>query len=94
MNRNKCGYFGSETNGGFADYTVVHWENIHPVESRMTDVELATFATSSMTAESMLSRANVGPDDSVLITGCIRRSRQCRDTTGESTRSANDRVGK
>ena len=69
LNRNKCGYFGSETNGGFADYTVVHWENIHPVESRMTDVELATFATSSMTAESMLSRANVGPDDSVLITG-------------------------
>lgn len=69
LNRNKGGYFGSECHGGFADYTSVHWKNVHPIESDLSDAELATFATSSMTAEGMLSRAEVTSDDRVLITG-------------------------
>lgn len=66
---NKTGYFGSECNGGFADYAVVDARNAYPVDSTLSDAELATFSTSYLTAEQMLNRANVGDDDVVLITG-------------------------
>lgn len=68
-NRDEGGYFGSESDGGFADYTVAPVKNVHPVRSSLSDAELATFATSSVTAENMLFRANVGPGDLVLIPG-------------------------
>ncbi len=69
LDMNKCGYFGSEFDGGFADYTKVDQRNVHPLECDLSDAELATFATSSMTAENMLNRANVGEGDTVLIPG-------------------------
>ena len=69
LNLDKTGYFGSECNGGFAAYTTVHHRNVHPVESDLSDPELATFATSSITAENMLSMARVEAGDDVLITG-------------------------
>ena len=69
LNQYKSGYFGSECDGGFAEYTSVDWRNVHPVESSLSDAELATFATSSLTAENMLNRGAVGAGDSVLISG-------------------------
>ena len=69
QNLAKCGYFGSERDGGFAGYTCVHHKNVHPIESDLGDAELATFATSYVTAENMLNRAGVSAGDSVLITG-------------------------
>jgi len=69
LDMDKCGYFGSECDGGFADYTKVNQRNVYPLECDLSDVELATFATSSMTAENMLKRANVGEGDTVLIPG-------------------------
>ena len=68
-NESKVGYFGSEHNGGFAEYAVVNARNVHPVASDLSDAELATFATSYTTAEGMIKRANVCKDDVVLITG-------------------------
>ncbi len=67
--RTKCGYFGSERDGGFAEYATVDVRNVHPIDSDLDHAELATFATSYVTAENMLNRAEVGPDDTVLITG-------------------------
>ena len=69
LNRDKCGYFGSECDGGFAEYTVIDARHVHPVESDLADAELATFATSSMTAENMLNRAEVRAGDRVLVSG-------------------------
>lgn len=69
LNRDKCGYFGSECDGGFAEYTAVDTRNVHPVESPLSDAELATFATSYITAENMLERARVDADDTVLVPG-------------------------
>ena len=69
LDRDKCSYFGSECDGGFAQYTVADVRNVHVVESDLSDAELATFATSYMTAENMLNRAAVRTDDRVLITG-------------------------
>jgi hypothetical protein len=46
LNLDKCGYFGSERDGGFADFTTVDACNVHAMESMLSDAELATFATS------------------------------------------------
>ncbi|MGI9506503.1 MAG: alcohol dehydrogenase catalytic domain-containing protein, partial [Geminicoccaceae bacterium] len=67
--REKVGYFGSECNGGFADYTVIDRRNVRAVETSLKDAELATFSCSYTTAENMLRRAGVGERDVVLITG-------------------------
>ena len=67
--RDKCGYFGSECDGGFAEYTTVDARHVHPVTSEFSDAELATFATSYMTAENMLNRAEAQAGDRVLISG-------------------------
>jgi NADPH:quinone reductase-like Zn-dependent oxidoreductase len=69
LNPEKCTYLGSECDGGFADFTKVDQRNIHPINSELSDAELATFATAYHTAENMLNRANVGESDIVLIPG-------------------------
>jgi NADPH:quinone reductase-like Zn-dependent oxidoreductase len=68
-NKHKTGYFGSECDGGYAEFTKIDARNVHPVNCALSDVELATFSCSYSTAEGMLSRANVGQGDRVLITG-------------------------
>ncbi len=69
LNIDKCRYFGSETDGGYAEFAVAPATNIHAVKSELSDAELATFATSYITAENMLARANVASSDVVLIPG-------------------------
>ncbi len=69
LNLDKTGYYGSEINGGYAEYTKVDQRYIHPIESDLSDAELATFATSYITAENMLNRAQVSEGDTVLIPG-------------------------
>ena len=68
-NKNKTGYFGSECDGGFAEYTALPSENALAVNSSLSDAELATFSCSYSTAEGMLTRADVAADDTVLIPG-------------------------
>ncbi|WP_299624184.1 zinc-binding dehydrogenase [uncultured Tateyamaria sp.] len=69
MNRDKTGYFGSERDGGFAEYTTADRRNVAVIESDLRDAELATFSCSYSTAEGMLSRAAVTAEDVVLVTG-------------------------
>ena len=69
LNKDKTGYYGSECDGGFAEYTVVDHRNVGAVDCDLTDAELATFSCSYSTAEGMLARAEVGCRDTVLITG-------------------------
>ena len=68
-NKDKTGYFGSEKDGGYAEYTMADRRDIAVVQSDLSDAELATFQCSYSTAEGMLERANVGPNDTVLIPG-------------------------
>ena len=68
-NKNSTGYFGSECDGGYAEYTTIDYRNAGAVNSSLTDAELATFSCSYTTAEGMLARANVVKGDSVLIAG-------------------------
>jgi len=62
-------YFGSECNGGFAQYTVVAARHACKIESDLTDVELASFPCSYSTAENMLTRTATSAGDRVLVTG-------------------------
>lgn len=62
-------YFGSECDGGFAQYTKVAARHAHAIVCDLTDIELASFPCSYSTAENMLTRANVGHDETVLVTG-------------------------
>ena len=68
-NLDKTRYFGSEIDGGFAEYTKCDARNVAVVDSGLTDAELATFSCSYTTAEGMLNRANVGAGDTVLVPG-------------------------
>ncbi|MEO1161386.1 MAG: alcohol dehydrogenase family protein [Pseudomonadota bacterium] len=69
LNLSKIGYFGSECDGGYAEYLKIDERYVHQVNSDLSDAELATFATSWITAENMLNRANVAEGDTVLISG-------------------------
>ena len=62
-------YFGSEVDGGFADYTCVPAMHAHRVNSELSDVELASFPCAYGTAENILTRINLQADERVLITG-------------------------
>ena len=68
-NMNKAVYFGSEMDGGFAEYTACDVRSMSVVNSDLSDGELATFSCSYTTAEGMLNRANAGAEDTVLIPG-------------------------
>ncbi|MES0864533.1 alcohol dehydrogenase family protein [Ruegeria sp. SCPT10] len=68
-NMDKTGYYGSERDGGFAEYATTLAVNAVPITSELTDAELATFSCSYSTAEGMLTRANVTDADTVLVPG-------------------------
>lgn len=65
----ECWVFGSECNGGFAQYAVAPSLETYRVESEFTDVELASFSCAYSTAENLLHRSHVQAEDHVLITG-------------------------
>jgi len=62
-------YFGSECDGGFAEYTVVAARHAHRVESELSDAQLASFPCAYSTAENLLTRAKVKSGERVLVTG-------------------------
>ena len=68
-NKAKTGYFGSERDGGFAEFCTIPARNALAVQSDLTDAELATFSCSYSTAEGMLTRAQVTKADTVLVPG-------------------------
>ncbi|MEX0278374.1 MAG: alcohol dehydrogenase family protein [Ruegeria sp.] len=69
LNKDKTGYFGSERDGGFAQYATIPAQNAIAIDSPLSDAELATFSCSYSTAEGMLTRAQVIEADTVLVPG-------------------------
>ncbi|HYX74235.1 MAG TPA: alcohol dehydrogenase family protein [Steroidobacteraceae bacterium] len=70
--RPACGrplYFGSDTQGAFAEFAVVPAQNACAVRSTLADVELASFPCAYLAAENMLTRARVTPGERLLVTG-------------------------
>ncbi|MBO6638835.1 MAG: alcohol dehydrogenase family protein [Roseitalea sp.] len=64
-----CITFGSEVDGGFADYAVAQSDIALAIDSPLSDVELASFPCAASTAEGMLDRIDLGRGERVLITG-------------------------
>ena len=62
-------YYGSEINGGFAEYTLVPAANVHTVNSPLSDTELATFACAYTTAENLIQRTGLAKDETIVISG-------------------------
>lgn len=60
--------FGSEFDGGFAEYAVANSKDALAVSSILSDVELASFPCAYSTAEGMIQRSSLGAER-VLITG-------------------------
>ena len=69
LDKARAGYYGSERDGGFAEYATMPARNALAVSSHLSDAELATFSCSYSTAEGMLTRAGVTADDTVLVPG-------------------------
>ena len=62
-------YFGSEVDGGFADYTCVPSVNAVRIDSALSDAELASFPCAYATAENILTQIGLVAGERVLITG-------------------------
>jgi len=63
------GYFGSERDGAFADFATVPAANACKITSELSDVELASFPCSYSAAENMLTKAQVGAGELIMVTG-------------------------
>lgn len=63
-----CWTFGSECDGGFAEYTVAPARETYRVECDLTDAELACIPCAWSTAENMIQRSGLGAE-TVLVTG-------------------------
>lgn len=64
----ECWTFGSEIDGGFAQFTVAPAREVFAVRCDWSDAELASVPCAYSTAENMLHRAGVGAER-VLVTG-------------------------
>jgi NADPH:quinone reductase-like Zn-dependent oxidoreductase len=64
-----CITYGSECDGGFAQYAIVRASEAFAVTSPLSDAELASFPCAYSTAENMLDRAGLKDGERVLITG-------------------------
>lgn len=64
-----CITFGSEIDGGFADYAVAKSDMALAIDSPLSDAELASFPCAASTAENMLDRIDLRQGEQVLITG-------------------------
>lgn len=62
-------YYGSECDGGFAEYTTIRASNAYRIDSQLTDAELATFPCALTTAETLVLRAEPKPGETVVVTG-------------------------
>lgn len=60
--------FGSECDGGFAEYAKVKSEDALAIRSELSDVELASFPCAYSTAEGMIQRGGLGAERA-LVTG-------------------------
>jgi NADPH:quinone reductase-like Zn-dependent oxidoreductase len=63
-----CRTYGSECDGGFAQYAKAYATDAIKIESNLSDIELASFPCAYSTAEGMLERVSLVAE-TVLITG-------------------------
>jgi NADPH:quinone reductase-like Zn-dependent oxidoreductase len=65
----KARYFGSECDGGFAEYTKIRQENVYSIHSPFSDAELASMPCVFVTAEHQMVRTRVAAGETVVVAG-------------------------
>lgn len=65
----RSNYFGSECDGGFAEFTTIRGENAISIHTTLTDAELATYPCAYTTAENLIARTKLQPGEVVAIAG-------------------------
>ncbi|MGF1543293.1 MAG: zinc-binding dehydrogenase [Parvularculaceae bacterium] len=65
----RCWTFGSECDGGFADYVAAPSADVFAIESDLDDASLGAIPCAFSTAEGMLHRTGVSAGERVLVTG-------------------------
>jgi NADPH:quinone reductase-like Zn-dependent oxidoreductase len=69
LDARRSDYFGSECDGGFADFTTVRAENAIAVNCALSAAELATFPCAYTTAENLISHTGLRPGETVVVAG-------------------------
>ncbi len=69
MDASRSRYYGSEVDGGFAEFTVLPSVNAIQLESGLSAAELATFPCAYSTAENLVARTSLLPGETVVIAG-------------------------
>ncbi len=65
----KARFFGSECDGGFAQFTTAPANFTHKIDSPLSDTDLASFPCSYSTAENMIERIALKAAETVLVSG-------------------------
>ena len=69
LDTSRSQYFGSECNGGYAEFTTIRSENAIAINSTQSDAELATYPCAYTTAENLTARTGLQPGEVVAIAG-------------------------
>jgi len=69
MDPKRSVYFGSECDGGFAEYTTIRARNALRIDTPQTDAELATYPCAFTTAENLVARTGLESGETVVISG-------------------------
>ena len=69
MDPERSAYFGSECDGGFAEYTTIRAANALGIDSTLTDAELATFPCAYTTAENLVARTGLESGETAVVSG-------------------------
>lgn len=65
----ECFTFGSECNGTFSEYTTARSDEVFAINSTLSDEELSVLPCAYATANNLIFRVKIKPNDRVLITG-------------------------
>ena len=69
LDTSRSQYFGSECDGGYAEFTTIRSENAIAINSTQSDAELATYPCAYTTAENLTARTGLQPGEVVAIAG-------------------------
>ena len=69
LDTSRSQYFGSECDGGYAEFTTIRSENAIVIDSTQSDAELATYPCAYTTAENLTARTGLQPGEVVAIAG-------------------------
>lgn len=69
MDASRSRYYGSEVDGGFAEYTILPSINALKIQTALTAEQLATFPCAYSTAENLVARTQLQPGETIVIAG-------------------------